>query len=317
MDIVDKLKKALTDRRTFVRYVMKLTARLWPDRLYLRVMYWVYMGRRLDLDNPQTFNEKLQWLKLYNRRPEYTRMVDKVAVKEYVASLIGPEYIIPTLGVWERPEEIDFDRLPDRFVLKTSHGGGSGGVVICKDKSRFDRRSAVRKLKKAMKADIYLNFREWPYKNVHRCILAEELLTVDAGAGVRDDLNAGGLADYKFFCFDGKADCVMVCIDRDTKNTKFYFFDRGWKLLRYDIDGIEAPEDFTLPQPANISEMFDLAEKLSRELPCARVDLYNVNGRIYFGEITFYSDSGMDQDILPAVDEYFGSLINLDSIRKR
>ncbi len=315
MDIVGKLKKALTDRRTFVRYVMKLTAPLWPDRLYLKVMYWVYMGQRLDLDNPRTFNEKLQWLKLYNRRPEYTRMVDKVAVKEFVASLIGPEYIIPTLGVWERPEDIDFDRLPDRFVLKTSHGGGSGGVVICKDKSRFDRRGAVKKLKKAMKSNIYLNFREWPYKHVHRCVLAEQFLSTDRRSP--DDLNSSGLADFKFFCFNGKADCVMVCLERETGDTKFWFFDRDWNLLRYNIRGIKAPADFMLPRPGKMDEMFELAEKLSQGLPFSRVDLYNVNDYIFFGEITFYPASGFDPNLLPVTDEYFGSLIDLDSLKKK
>ncbi len=301
--------------RVFVWPFVKMVRGIVPDEWYVRIQWRVKMGCRLDLEHPRTFNEKLQWLKLYNRQPEYSRMVDKVGAKEYAAEVIGREYIIPTLGVWERPEEIDFDRLPDRFVLKTSHGGGTKGVVICRDKSRFDRRRAVRSLARAMKRDIYRLYREWPYKNVHRCILAEQMLTVDAG--VRDDLNAGGLADFKFFCFDGKADCVMVCLDRDTRNTRFYFFDRDWKLLRYNIRGIEAPEDFTLPRPAKISEMFDLAEKLSRGLPFARVDLYNVNGRIYFGEITLYPASGLDRNLLPETDAYFGSLIDLNSIQKR
>ncbi len=301
--------------RVFVWPFVKMVRGIVPDEWYVRIQWRVKMGCRLDLEHPRTFNEKLQWLKLYNRRPEYSRMVDKVGAKEYAAEVIGREYVIPTLGVWERPEEIDFDRLPESFVLKTSHGGGTKGVVIYRDKSRFDRRRAVKSLARAMKRDIYRLYREWAYKGIHRCVLAEQLLPVDACA--RDDLNAGGLADFKFFCFNGKADCVMICLDRDTKNTKFYFFDRDWKLLRYNIRGIEAPEGFTLPRPAQISEMFDLAEKLSQGLPFARVDLYNVNGRIYFGEITLYPASGLDRNLLPATDEYFGSLIDLNSIQKK
>ncbi len=151
------------------------------------------MGRKLDLDNPQTLNEKLQWLKIYNRKPEYTTMVDKYAVKKYVADIIGEQYIIPTLSIWNKVEDIDFDALPQRFVLKTTHGGGSGGVVICKDKSTFDRKTAVAKLAKAMKGDIYKTFKEWPYKNVPKRIIAEQYLVDENG-----ELN-----DYKFFSFYG------------------------------------------------------------------------------------------------------------------
>lgn len=294
--------------------LVKMVRRIVPDESYLKLQFRVKMGCPLDLEHPRTFNEKLQWLKLYNRNPEYMRMVDKVEAKEYAASVIGREFIIPTLGVWDRPEEIGFDALPDRFVLKTSHGGGNKGVVICRDKGSFDRRRAVKSLKWAMKRDLYLLYREWVYKYIRRRILAEALIAPDAGA--TEDLNAGGLADYKFYCFDGKADCVMLCLDRETRNTKFYFFDRNWNLLRYNLWGLNAPEDFTLPRPEGLDRMFDMAEKLSQGLPFARVDLYNVNGRIYFGEITFYPASGFDHDFLPQTDAYFGSLVNLPAVRK-
>ncbi len=292
---------------------VKLARRMVPDETYLRLQFRVKMGYPLDLLHPGTFNEKLQWLKLHNRRPEYTRMVDKIEVKEYVASVIGRDYVIPTLGVWDRPEEIDFDALPDRFVLKTSHGGGAKGVVICMDKRTFDRRQAVKSLKRAMKRDIYLLFREWPYKNVPRRVLAEAYIAPGAGAGERPD--AGGLVDYKFFCFGGKADCVMLCLERGTKQTKFYFFDRDWNLLRYNRRGIDAPEGFTLPKPPMMERMFDMADRLSQGLPFARIDLYNVDGRIYFGEITFYPSSGFDSNLLPATDACFGRMIHLNSVR--
>ncbi len=301
MDIVGKLKKALTDRRTFVRYVMMLTAPLWPDRFYLKVMYWVYMGQRLDLDNPRTFNEKLQWLKLYNRRPEYTRMVDKVAVKEYVASLIGPEHIIPTLGVWERPEDIDFDRLPDRFVLKTSHGGGSNGVVICKDKSRFDRSGAVRKLKKAMKADIWRNNREWPYKHVHRCVLAEELL---------EDPSGEDLKDYKFFCFNGKVRFGKVDVDRFIGHRANYY-DLSWRLLPFgELCCLPLP-DRKIDRPENFDRMVGLSEKIAGGIPFVRVDLYSVAGRVYFGETTFFPAAGFGAFVPAEADMTIGRMLEL------
>ncbi len=273
-----------------------------PDKLYLKWRYRLEMGRGLDLQNPKTLNEKLQWLKLYYRKPEYTTMVDKYAVKQYVAGLIGEQYVIPTLGVWERPEDIDFDALPNQFVLKTTHGGGGGGVVICKDKSTFDKAAAIKKLKTAYKSDIYKNLKEWPYKNVKKQIIAEQYLS---------DGGNHALVDYKFYCFHGVADVVLLCTERDTGHTKFYFFDRNWELKRYNKQGKAAPEGFTLPKPAGMDEMFDIAEALSRDLPFARVDLYSVEGHIYFGEITFYPASGFDTGRLPETDLYFGTKLNL------
>ncbi len=169
------------------------------DRAYLKLRYYVEMGARLNLDNPQKFTEKIQWLKLYNRKPEYTTMVDKYAVKDYVAKIIGEEYIIPTLGVWDKPEDIDWDSLPDQFVLKTTHGGGGCGVVICRDKATFDKAKAIDKLNRSMKADIYRSFKEWPYKNVQKRIIAEKFM---------EDTSLHELRDYKFFCFGGQCRCM-------------------------------------------------------------------------------------------------------------
>ena len=282
---------------------MQHTAKYWHnDTLYLKLLFYFTMGKRLDLKHPKTFNEKLQWLKLYNRRPEYTTMVDKYAVKEYVASKIGKEYVIPTLGVWDKPEQIEWDKLPDRFVLKTTHGGGNTGVVICKDKSTFNREQAIAKLNRSLQSDIYVNFREWPYKNVPKRIIAEEYI---------EDSRSKDLVDYKFFCFDGYADSVMLCLERQEGETKFYFFDSDWQFKRYDPRGVNAPEDFTLPKPKGIDDMFHIAEELSKGLPHARIDLYLVNGHIYFGEITLFSASGLDNDLLPTTDAYFGKLINI------
>ena len=303
MTTKEKISLAIREPRQIGRTFMQHTAKYWHnDALYLKLLFYFTMGKRLDLKHPKTFNEKLQWLKLYNRRPEYTTMVDKYAVKEYVASKIGKEYVIPTLGVWDKPEQIEWDKLPDRFVLKTTHGGGNTGVVICKDKSTFNREQAIAKLNRSLQSDIYVNFREWPYKNVPKRIIAEEYI---------EDSRSKDLVDYKFFCFDGYADSVMLCLERQEGETKFYFFDSDWQFKRYDQRGVNAPEDFTLPKPKGIDDMFHIAEELSKGLPHARIDLYLVNGHIYFGEITLFSASGLDNDLLPTTDAYFGKLINI------
>lgn len=271
---------------------------LFSDKLYLKIRYYLEMGKRLDLKNPRTMNEKLQWLKLYNRKPEYTTMVDKILVKEYVANIIGEEYIVPLLGVWRSPEEIDFESLPNQFVLKTNHSGGNTGVIIVKDKNKIDRSAIVEKLRASLKSDIYATFREWPYKNVERKVFAEAYLGDD-------------LADYKFYCYNGYADAVMICVDRQIGDPKFYFFDKQWNLKRYNKRGKEAPADFILPKLDGVDRMFELASVLSKDLPYARVDFYNVNGKIYFGEITFFPASGFDKNRLPESDLLFGEMIKL------
>ncbi len=281
--------------------IVKKTNFLYSDAVYLRLVYSLMMKKSLHLKNPVTFNEKLQWLKLYDRNPQYTTMVDKCEAKKYVASVIGDKYIIPTLGVWNRVEEIDFDRLPDKFVLKTTHDGGGEGVVICRDKKQFDKQAALSKLSYSMQRDIYALTKEWPYRNVTPRIIAEEYLAD----------GHGDLDDYKFFCFDGNVYCVMVCVDRNIGSPKFYFFDRAWSLLRLNKRGKEAPEGFTLPKPRGIDEMFELAGRLSTGIPFVRVDLYNQDGVIWFGEMTFYPASGFDANLLDETDLLLGSMINL------
>lgn len=271
------------------------------DETYLKLYWKLSMDYPLNLENPQTFNEKLQWLKLHNRKEEYVTLVDKYAVKEYVAKQIGEEYVIPTIGKWDKPSDIEWDKLPNQFVLKTNHDGGGNGIVVCKDKSKFNKRKALRELRYSFYRNTYLIGREWPYKNVPHCILAEKYLEDSQGA----------LVDYKFSCFGGNADNVMVCMDRHRGDTKFYFFDKKWNLLRLNKRGIEAPKDFTLPKPEGMDKMFELAETLSKDLPYARVDFYNVDGHIYFGEITFFPAGGTDSNLLSETDVLFGSKIKL------
>lgn len=276
------------------------------DEKFLKYQFKARIGKRLDLNNPQTFNEKLQWLKLNDRKPEYTVMVDKYLVRRYIADKIGEEYLIPLLGVWDSPRDIDFDALPDKFVLKCNHNSGTG-MCICKDKSKLDIARVEEDLQRGLEQDYYLTGREWPYKNVPRKIICEQYMT--------DSPDSNDFTDYKFFCFNGKVDSVMLCMERSSGDTKFYFFDKNWNLCRYNIRGKSAPPDFTVPKPQNIDAMFELAARLSEGIPFVRVDLYNSDGHIYFGEMTFFPDSGFDANLLPETDLYFGNLIDLGEVK--
>lgn len=273
-----------------------------PDSEYIKKMFRANMGHELDLDAPKTFNEKLQWLKLLDRKPEYTVMADKYLVRRYIGEKLGGEYLIPLLGVWDSPDDIDFTSLPEQFVLKCNHNSGLG-MYICRNRSELNEKKVIAGLRKGLNQDYYLRGREWPYKNIPRKIICEKYMT--------DSPESKDFSDYKFFCFNGMVDCVMLCLERSSGNTKFYFFDRDWNLKRYNIRGKNAPEGFTLPKPDNIDKMFEIASELSKGLPFARIDLYNAEGKIFFGEITFYPDSGFDANLLPETDEYFGSLITL------
>lgn len=258
-----------------------------PDATYLKLLYRFKMGHRLNLKNPQTFTEKLQWLKLYNRKPEYTKMVDKYAVKEYVTKIIGEEYIIPTLGVWDKPEDIDWDSLPNQFVLKTTHGGGGGGVVICKDKTTFDKASAIAKLKESMASDIYSGLREWPYKNVPKRIIVEKFMTPEKSPAPND------LPDYKFFCFNGEPKCCQVIRDRHTKET-IDFYDMDWNHMPFVGLNPVARNGLTpVIRPGNLDEMKEICRKLADSQSFVRVDLYVIDDKSYFGELTLYPASGM------------------------
>lgn len=308
--IIKKLTKNLEKYLRSENYRFLVNARLglyknMPDDEYISKKYKAIMGTAPNLDSPQTFNEKLQWLKLHNRKPEYSVMVDKYRVRDYIAESIGEEYLIPLIGAWNDPNEIDFSSLPDKFVLKCNHNSGLG-MCICKDKASLDIKKVKSELKQGLKQDYYLSGREWPYKDVERKIICEEYMT--------DSPDSSDLTDYKFFCFNGHADCVMLCLDRSSGNTKFYFFDKDWNLRRYNVRGKNAPDDFTLPKPKNMSKMFEIAEKLSKGIPFARIDLYNSCDRIYFGEITFFPDSGFDPNLLDETDLYFGSLIDIDNL---
>lgn len=257
-----------------------------PDKWYLQLLYYLIVGKPLNLRNPQTFSEKIQWLKLYNHKSEYTMMVDKYAVKDYVAGIIGQNHIIPTLGVWERPEDISFDDLPQQFVLKVTNGGGSGGVYICKNKLLADRVVVVEKMRRALKDNIYRTYREWPYKHVHPRVIAEPLIE-------NQENTSKDLIDYKFYCFSGVPKYCQVIKDRRTRET-IDFFDLEWNhQLFYGLNPIGVPSSIEPEKPIHLDEMIRIASKLSKDTFFSRIDLYDTPAGPLFGEITFYPASGM------------------------
>lgn len=283
-------------------FIIRLT-RLLPDKPYLCLKFYKEFGRFPNWKNPQTFSEKLQWLKLYDRKPEYTTMVDKYAVKKFVANIIGEEYVIPTIGVWDRPEDIEWDKLPNQFVLKTTHGGGNDGVVICQDKATFNKQHAIDLLNKDLKSDLYVVWREWPYKNVPKRILAEKY--IEPNSETKD------LSDYKFFCFDGEVKGLFVATERQNPNeeVKFDFFDEKYKHLplRQGHDHAKVIP----PKPKNFELMKQLAEKLSKGIPHVRVDFYDIGDKVLFGEMTFFHFSGLVKFEPEEWDYKFGEWLKL------
>lgn len=291
--------KTLTQpRRLFTNLLMECNG-MFPTKLYLKLLFRLKMGYRLNLKNPKTFSEKLQWLKICNRRPEYKQMVDKAAVKDYVAKIIGKEYIIPTLGVWERPEDIEWDKLPNQFVLKTTHGGGSEGVVICKNKTTFDTGRATVKLNKAMKQDIWGKLREWPYKDMHKRIIAEQYLESKPTTDI--------LPDFKWYCFDGEPTFCQVIQDRNTNET-IDFFDIEWN--HQEFYGLNPAAEMPL-KPANLEVQIRIARELAKGIPFVRIDLYQIADKTYFGEETFYPMSGMGCFQPEQYNEILGKMLTL------
>ena len=280
---------------------------LLPDSFYIRLKYYHRFGKRLNLHNPTTYNEKLQWLKLYDRRPEYTIMVDKVTAKEYVKDIIGDEYIIPTLGIWDTPQSIDFDNLPDRFVIKCNHNSGTG-MYICKNKTQMDKEKVVMQLQKGLMQDYYKTSREWPYKNVQRKIIAEKYM---------EDEETKDLRDYKFFCFDGVVKALFIATERQNEfeETKFDFFDENYIHLPIRNGH---PNALVPPKkPENFELMKKLACKLSEGIPHVRVDFYEANGKVYFGELTLCHWGGFVPFEPEKWDTVFGSWLTLPKKRRR
>lgn len=274
-----------------------------PER-YIRKIFYRKVGYPLNLDCPKTYNEKLQWLKLYWHHPLLTVLVDKYLVKYYVAKKIGEQYLIPTLGVWDNVMDIDWKSLPDQFVLKCTHD--SGGIIICHDKTKLDIRATVKKLKKLLSRNFYYSCFEWPYKDVKPRIIAEPYMS---------DSRSGDLNDYKFFCFDGKVEAMFVATERNIKDeeVKFDFFDSDFNHLPFTQG--HPNSSCVISRPSGFEKMKELACKLSRDFPHVRVDFYEIDGQIFFGEMTFFHNAGLVKFNPQEWDDIFGCWLNLPTVK--
>lgn len=271
------------------------------DEDFLRKKYKNKMGKRLNLVEPKTFNEKLQWLKLNDRHPEYTMMVDKYLVRDYIKRIIGEEHLIPLLGVWESTDNIDFSALPNEFVLKCNHNSGLG-MCICKDKSTLDIKQTKRELQKGMNQDYYLTGREWPYKNVQRRIIAEKFMI---------DYESAELIDYKIHNFNGEPRFILVCRDRykDTGLTED-FYSAEWKRMDIKRPGCPNAKN-ELEKPEQLEKMLEFSRILAKDIPFLRTDFYVINKKIYFGELTFYPASGFTSFEPEIWDQKFGDWLDI------
>ena len=293
-----RIKKAFRDPLFACSLLLDHLGRFISDESFVKCKYFLYFHKILDLNNPQTYNQKLQWLKLYDRHDEYTQMVDKYEAKNCAASIIGDEYIIPTLGVYNSFDEINFDELPNQFVLKCTHD--SGGVAICRDKTTFDYKAARKLLSRNLKRNKYWSSREYPYKDVKPRIIAEEYMEDESGYELKD---------YKFFFFGGEPRLIQLDFDRFSGHKK-NLYTIQWELLPFSFNYSCHPECI-FPKPNGLEKMVDIARKLSKGIPFIRVDLYNIKGKIYFGEITFFPASGMGKFQPEEWDYKLGEMINL------
>ena len=301
---MNKLKKLFyclfNDRRTIKIVLLYKFAKFYSDEKFLKKLFKLRMGYELNLDNPQTFNQKLNWLKLYDRKSEYTIMADKYAVKKYIAETIGEEYVVPYYGVWERYEDIDFDKLPSQFVLKANHD--SSGATICKDKQAIDHKHLQKHFNKLLRRNYFYHLREWPYKNMKPLIIAEELLV---------DKTFERLRDYKFWCFNGVPIYMYCTVKGGEVFENFYDMDFSPVKINHGFKRHEPEFD----KPMCFDEMKNLAQKLSKDIPFVRVDFFEVNGKLYFGEFTFYDWGGMKPFGSMQQDLELGTLINIDVLK--
>lgn len=277
-----------------------------PDSLMIKLQFQLVMKEKLNLKNPKTFNEKLNWLKLYDHNSRHIQMVDKYRVRKYVQKLVGKEYLIPLIGKWDSYNDIDFSKLPEKFVMKCNHDSGS--IQIINNKEKINHKEMSDFFKDRLKNNPYTYGREWPYKYVKPCIVVEKYMCDSEGQAP---------VDYKFFCFNGYVDSVMICTGRGTTEKRFYFFSKEWKLRKYNRSTQNLPDDFTIDKPKGIDKLFDLAAKLSVGEAFVRVDFYLIDGHPYFGEFTYYPASGLDYNLVSWADQYLGDLINLEIIKGR
>ena len=304
MSKVKTLFELLANPKSLKMVLLKSFGKNIPDEKYLKMLYKLKTGHELNLDYPKTYTEKIQWLKLYDRRPEYTKMQDKYAVREFIKETIGEEYLIPLLGVWDRADDIDFDALPDQFVIKCNHDCAS--VIICRDKSTFDKAEAKRHLQDCLQKSYYPDGREWAYRDIKPKIIAEKYM---------QDSNEKTLTDYKFFCFSGIARLVLVTSGpAHTPERRVDFYDIDFNSLpikRGEMSG--SGHAAAIKKPKGFDSLVQLAEKLSAGIPFVRMDFYLIEGHPFFGEVAFYPSGGMAEFKPYEWEERVGSWIILPS----
>jgi len=304
--ILKRISKIFTNTAIIIPYLGRKGLVNWlSDKTYLKLTYYSKFKKKLNLENPQSFNEKLQWLKLYDRKPEYTKLADKYSVRSYIKEVISDEILIPLLGVYDKFDDINFDRLPDRFVIKCTHD--SGGVIIYNDRNKLDINETRKKVNKLLRRNYYYQSREYCYKNIKPRIIIEQNI---------NPYNDRALIDYKLMCFNGKVKCSFVCIDRRSiTGLKVDIYDEKWNIIPVKR---HCPNSGVLtPRPKSYNKMVEYAEILSRNIPFLRVDFYEVNGKPYFGEITFYPGSGFIGFIPEQYDYILGDWIKLPCINTR
>lgn len=299
--VIKRVKNAIKEPKHIISFLnSRGYLRFLSDEQWIKLMYRVKLGRKLNLEDPITYNEKLQWMKLNYYNPLYTQLVDKYEVRKYIADKIGDEYLIPLIGVYNKFDDIDFDKLPNQFVIKCTHD--SGGLIICKDKDKLNITEAKKKIEKCLKRNYYRQTREWVYRDIKPRIIIEKYMVDESGYELKD---------YKFFCFDGKAKYMFLATDRGSadEETKFDFYDMKFNHL--DFRNGHPNSKKKLQKPNKFDQMIELANKLSEGLPHARIDLYNINGKLYFGEITFFHWSGLIPFEPYEWDIKFGESFNL------
>ena len=300
MSLIERIRKNGIVKKVYLYVRMVLT--MISPTLATRFIYRVMKGKKLNLKNPKTFDEKILWLKLntYYKNPLISKCADKYEVRQYVKSCGCGEILNELYYVFDNVDDINWESLPNSFVLKWNTG--SGYNIICYDKEKLNIEDAKEKLKKWGRAKDYLKTAEIHYKYIPRKIICEKYLGTSDGILPKD---------YKFFCFNGKAKYVMVCVDREKGKPKLYYFDRNWNRVIVNKGDKDVPEDFTIEKPKDIDKMFLYADKLSKPFPFVRTDLYYVEGKIIFGELTFTPHAGIDPKRLPEADLMFGQMLTL------
>ncbi len=279
---------------------IKAVRMLVPPIFHIKIDYYIRLGKDVNLNKPATFNEKLQWLKLHDKKPEYVKIVDKYEVRKYIAETIGDNYLIPLLGVYNHFGEIDFNSLPGQFVLKCTHD--SGGIVFCKDKSKFNVDASRIKINNCLKRNYYYHGMEWPYKSIKPRIICEKYMVDESGTELKD---------YKFLCFNGKVKCISVCWNRYSgSGLNIDFYNIYWEPMLADITN-HLNSGYKVPKPKNFDRMVEIAEKLSGNMIFVRVDFYEAYGQLFFGELTLYPGSGFEKFVPESFDYLMGSWIQL------